>query len=80
MAEMGKIAVNTWDFRGKKQIIGTEKTANWQPNRKAKWCKMHVMLSKMSQKTNPQDCNLPLIASFNALFFARRGWRSDSVL
>ena len=22
---MGKIAVNTWDFRGKKQIIGTEK-------------------------------------------------------
>jgi len=47
---MGKIAVNTWDFRGKKQITGTEKTANWQPNRKAKWCKMHVMLSKMSQK------------------------------
>ena len=77
---MGKIAVNTWDFRGKKQIIRTEKTANWRPNRKAKWCKMHVMLSKMSQKTNPQDCNLPLIASFNALFFARRGWRSDSVL
>lgn len=22
---MGKIVVNTWDFRGKKQIIGTEK-------------------------------------------------------
>ena len=25
MAEKGKIVVNTWDFRGKKQIIGTEK-------------------------------------------------------
>ena len=25
MAEKGKIVVKTWDFRGKKQIIGTEK-------------------------------------------------------
>ena len=51
MAEIGKIAVNTRDFRGKKQIIRTEKTANWQPNRKAKWCKMQVIGLKID---NPQ--------------------------
>ena len=55
MAEMGKIAVNTWDFRGKKQIIETEKTANWQPNRKAKWCKMQVSLLKTDKTKGVKD-------------------------
>ncbi len=69
---MGKIAVNTWDFRGKKQIIGTEKTANWQPNRKAKWCKMQTMYPKMDKIRNVQGsflhqitCQLPPICARN---------------
>ena len=49
---MGKIVVNTWDFRGKKQVIGTEKTANWQPNRKAKWCKMQTKYPKLDKIKN----------------------------
>jgi len=80
MAEMGKIAVNTWDFRGKKQIIGTEKTANWQPNRKAKWCKMQTKYPKMDKRRNAQDrflhqitCKLPPIC-------ARSGCSDRSVL
>ena len=52
MAEMGKIVVNTWDFRGKKQVIGTEKIANWQPNRKAKWCKMQTKYPKLDKIKN----------------------------
>ena len=36
MAEMGKIAVNTWDFRGKKQIIETEKNCELATKQKGK--------------------------------------------
>ena len=36
MAEIGKIAVNTWNFRGKKQIIGTEKNCELATKQKGK--------------------------------------------
>ena len=37
----------SWLFRCKMQEIGVGENTNWQPSRKAKWCKMHVVFLKM---------------------------------
>ena len=46
MAEKGKIAAKKWVFRGKKQVSGVEKIRVGSQTRKAKWCKMQVLLLK----------------------------------
>ena len=46
MALKGKITVKKWDFRGKKRVVGPEKCWVGNQNRKAKWCKMQVILLK----------------------------------
>ena len=42
MAERGKMVVKTWDFRGKKVVVGLEKLRAGNQTRRAKWCKMQV--------------------------------------
>ena len=42
MARKGEMVVKKWFFRGKKQVIGPLKRRTSNPNRKAKWCKMHA--------------------------------------
>ena len=49
MANMGKIAIKKWGFRGKKRVIGFEKLRVGNQTRKAKWCKMQVLLLKMDE-------------------------------
>ena len=51
MAEKCKMVVKKWGFRGKKWVIGLEKLRVGDQNRKAKWCKMQVLLLK-TDKTN----------------------------
>ena len=46
---MGKIAIKKWGFRGKKRVIGFEKLRVGNQTRKAKWCKMQVLLLKDSR-------------------------------
>ena len=55
MAEKGEIVVKKWHFRGKKWVIGGEKIASWRPNRKAKWCKMQVLLLKTAKTNNEKS-------------------------
>ena len=49
MAKMGKIAIKKWGFRGKKRVIGFEKLRVGNQTRKAKWCKMQVLLLKIDK-------------------------------
>ena len=44
MARKDKMAIKKWFFRGKMQVIGLEKLRAGNQNRKAKWCKMQVLL------------------------------------
>ncbi len=46
MPEKGKIAAKKWVFRGKTRVIGLEKLRAFSQTRKAKWCKMQVLLLK----------------------------------
>ena len=46
MAERCEIVVKKWVFRGKKGVIGLEKIRGGDQSRKAKWCKMQVLLLK----------------------------------
>ncbi|WP_019189026.1 hypothetical protein [Prevotella conceptionensis] len=50
MAKKGKIAIKKWGFRGKKQVIGVEKLWVGNQTRKAKWCKMQVLISKKTKQ------------------------------
>ena len=50
MAKKGKIAIKKWGFRGKKQVIGVEKLWVSNQTRKAKWCKMRVLISKKTKQ------------------------------
>jgi len=49
MAKMGKTAIKKWGFRGKKRVIEFEKLWVGNQTRKAKWCKMQVLLLKMDE-------------------------------
>ena len=49
MFEKSEIVVKKWDFRGKKQVIGLEKIRVNDQTRKAKWCKMQVLFSKIDK-------------------------------
>ncbi len=49
MFEKSEIVVKKWDFRGKKQVIGLEKIRVDDQTRKAKWCKMQVLFSKIDK-------------------------------
>ena len=49
MAEMGKIVVKKWFFRGKKWVIGLGKIRVGNHSRKAKWCKTRVPLLKIDK-------------------------------
>ena len=49
MFEKSEIIVKKWDFRGKKQVIGLEKIRVGDQTRKAKWCKMQVLFSKIDK-------------------------------
>ena len=49
MLKKNKIVVKKWSFGGKMQVIGLENIASWQPNRKAKWCKMQVDFLKWTK-------------------------------
>ena len=42
----GKTAIKKWGFRGKKWVIGLQKSWVGNQNRKAKWCKMQVFFLK----------------------------------
>ena len=48
-AEKGEIAIKKWGFRGKKRVIGFDKLWVGNQTRKAKWCKMQVLLLKMDE-------------------------------
>ena len=50
MAKRGKIAMKKWGFRGKKRVIGFEKLRVGNQTRKAKWCKMQVLLLKRDKR------------------------------
>ena len=50
MAIKGKIAVKKWGFRGRKGEIGVEKIRVGNQTRKAKWCKMQVLLLKRDKR------------------------------
>ena len=50
MARKGKIAVKKWVFRGKKWVFGVEKIRVGNQTRKAKWCKMQVLLLKSDKR------------------------------
>ena len=54
MAEMGKIVVKKWVFRGKKWIIGLVKIRVGNHSRKAKWCKTLVLLLKIDKTEGEQ--------------------------
>ena len=47
MPRKGKIGIKKWGFRGKKWVIGVEKIRAGNQSRKAKWCKMQVLLLKI---------------------------------
>ena len=55
MAEKGEIVVKKWDFRGKKRVIGLEKIRGGNQTRKAKWCKMQVLLLKTAKTNNEKS-------------------------
>jgi len=55
MAEKGEIVVKRWDFRGLKQVMGLLKRRASNPNRKAKWCKMQVLLLKTAKTNNEKS-------------------------
>jgi hypothetical protein len=48
VAKKGKIAVEKWSFGGKKCAIGLEKLRTFGQTRKAKWCKMQVMVLNLA--------------------------------
>ncbi len=50
MVKKGKIAIKKWGFRGKKQVIGVAKLWVGNQTRKAKWCKMQVLISKKTKQ------------------------------
>ena len=55
MPEKGEIVVKKWDFRGKKRVIGLEKLRGGDQTRKAKWCKMQVLLLKTAKTNNEKS-------------------------
>ena len=50
MARRGKMVVKKWVFRGKKWVFGVEKIQVGNQTRKAKWCKMQVLLLKRAKR------------------------------
>ena len=54
MAEMGKIVVKKWFFRGKKWVIGLGKIRVGNHSRKAKWCKTQALLLKIDKTEGEQ--------------------------
>ena len=50
MAKSGKMVVKKWVFRGKKWVFGVEKIRVGNQTRKAKWCKMQVLLLKSDKR------------------------------
>jgi len=50
MAKRGKMVVKKWVFRGKKWVFGVEKIRVGNQTRKAKWCKMQVLLLKSDKR------------------------------
>ena len=50
MAKRGKMVVKKWAFRGKKWVFGVEKIRVGNQTRKAKWCKMQVLLLKRDKR------------------------------
>ena len=50
MAKRGKMVVKKWVFRGKKWVFGVEKIRVCNQTRKAKWCKMQVLLLKKTKE------------------------------
>ena len=50
MAKRGKMVVKKWVFRGKKWVFGVEKIRVGNQTRKAKWCKMQVLLLKKTKE------------------------------
>ena len=49
MAKKGKMTIKKWGFGGKKWVIGVEKIRTGNQSRKAKWCKMQVLLLKIDK-------------------------------
>ena len=54
MAERGEIGGKKWVSRCKKRVIGLEKFRAYNQTRKAKWCKMQVLFSKIDKKKDVQ--------------------------
>ena len=54
MAEMSKIVVKKWFFRGKKWVIGLGKIRVGNHSRKAKWCKTQALLLKIDKTEGEQ--------------------------
>ena len=55
MAKEGEIVIKKWDFGGKKQVIGLSKLRVGNQTRKAKWCKMQVLLLKTAKTNNEKS-------------------------
>ena len=49
MAIRAKISIEKWVFRGKMGVLGLEKNRTSNQTRKAKWCKMRVLFSKIDR-------------------------------
>ena len=49
VAEKGEMSGKKWVFRGKKCVFGREKSWVGNQTRKAKWCKMQVLLIKIDK-------------------------------
>ena len=45
----GKTAIKKWGFRGKKWVIGLQKSWVGNQTRKVKWCKMQVLGLKIDK-------------------------------
>ena len=71
MAKRGKMVVKKWVFRGKKWVFGVEKIRVGNQTRKAKWCKMQVLLLKIDKTKGAEGWKKWRFTYFLAYIFAR---------
>ena len=59
------------------RVFGSEKIASGRPNRKAKWCKMQVLLLKTDKAKDMKDEKQWLFTYFLTNIFARTGRKKE---
>ena len=71
MAHKGKMSIEKWVFRGKKGVFELEKNRTSNQTRKAKWCKMQVLLLKMDNEEDEKGYKKVRFTNFLTYFLAR---------